>query len=178
MDTEEHTSQHEEMVHYCATHRDVETGLACSRCGKYICPRCMVQTSVGARCRECTRGQRSHIYDVKPTQLALAIVVAAVMAVGLGTAWGRLFVEIQRIPFLPWLVAIGVGYIIGEGVSMVSNRRRATILAWVAGMAVVAAFIITGFVFAEGSGVKFLLRVPFGILTLGIAVYVAVNRVR
>ena len=178
MDTEEHTSQHEEMVHYCATHPDVETGLACSRCGKYICPRCMVQTSVGARCLECARFQRFTVYDVKPTQLALAIVVAAVMAVALGTAWGLLFVEIRRIPFFPWLVAIGVGYIIGEGVSMVSNRRRATSLAWVAGTAVVAAFIISGFVFAEVRGVRFLLRDLFGILTVGFAVYVAVNRVR
>ena len=32
----------------CSYHPEVETGLACGKCGTYICPRCMVQTPVGA----------------------------------------------------------------------------------------------------------------------------------
>ena len=178
MDAEEQSAYPEETVHYCATHPDVETALGCSRCGKYICPQCMIQTPVGARCRDCARIQRSPIYDVRPRQLALAVGIAAILAVALGTAWGYLFVEIHRIPFFPWLVAIGVGYVIGEGVSVVTNRRRGTSLAWIAGVGTIAAFLISGFVFAEVAGVRFLLRDLFGLLTLGFAVYIAVNRVR
>ena len=46
----------------CATHPSVETELACSRCGKPICPRCLVITPVGARCRECARLRRLPTY--------------------------------------------------------------------------------------------------------------------
>ena len=48
----------------CATHPDVETELGCSRCGKAICPRCLVHTPVGARCRECANVRRIPTYNV------------------------------------------------------------------------------------------------------------------
>ena len=37
----------------CYRHPDRETGVACSRCGRPICPDCMTPTSVGMRCPEC-----------------------------------------------------------------------------------------------------------------------------
>ena len=49
---------------YCANHSSVETLLRCSKCGKPICTRCIVQTPVGARCRECANVQRLPIYQV------------------------------------------------------------------------------------------------------------------
>ena len=39
----------------CYRHPDRETGVACSRCGRPICPDCMTPTSVGMRCPECSR---------------------------------------------------------------------------------------------------------------------------
>ena len=38
----------------CYRHPDRETGVACSRCGRSICPDCMTPTSVGMRCPECS----------------------------------------------------------------------------------------------------------------------------
>jgi hypothetical protein len=178
METEEYAEEFEGAVSYCATHPKVETGLACSRCGKYICPRCMIQTPVGARCNDCARVRRAPVFDVKPQQLFLAIGASILMAVGLGVAWGILFIEIRKIPFLPWLIALGAGYIIGEGISMASNRQRSTTLAWLAGIATFATFGIAGFVFAEWAGVRFLLGGIFGLLNLGFAIYIAVTRVR
>src|SRR3954469_390524 len=37
----------------CSRHPGRETGVACSNCGRPICPDCMTTTSVGMRCPEC-----------------------------------------------------------------------------------------------------------------------------
>ena len=39
----------------CYRHPDRETGVACSNCGRPICPDCMTSTPVGMRCPECAR---------------------------------------------------------------------------------------------------------------------------
>ncbi|WP_354641586.1 rhomboid family intramembrane serine protease [Kitasatospora camelliae] len=40
----------------CYRHPDRETGVACVRCGRPICPNCMVSASVGFQCPECVEG--------------------------------------------------------------------------------------------------------------------------
>jgi membrane associated rhomboid family serine protease len=44
----------------CYRHPDRETGVACSRCGRPICPDCMTPTSVGMRCPECA-GEKTQV---------------------------------------------------------------------------------------------------------------------
>jgi membrane associated rhomboid family serine protease len=39
----------------CYRHPNRETGVACSNCGRPICPECMTTTSVGMRCPECAK---------------------------------------------------------------------------------------------------------------------------
>jgi membrane associated rhomboid family serine protease len=39
----------------CYRHPNRETGVACSNCGRPICPECMTTTSVGMRCPECSK---------------------------------------------------------------------------------------------------------------------------
>lgn len=43
------------MAQTCYRHPNRETGVACSNCGRPICPECMTSTSVGMRCPECSR---------------------------------------------------------------------------------------------------------------------------
>ena len=38
----------------CYRHRDRETSLSCSNCGRFICPECMTHAPVGVRCPECS----------------------------------------------------------------------------------------------------------------------------
>ena len=40
---------------HCAAHPQVETYLRCGRCETPICPRCLIQTPVGSRCRDCAQ---------------------------------------------------------------------------------------------------------------------------
>jgi membrane associated rhomboid family serine protease len=44
----------------CYRHPGRETGVACSNCGRPICPDCMTSTSVGMRCPECAK-QRTRV---------------------------------------------------------------------------------------------------------------------
>jgi len=74
----------------CATHPSVETELACGRCGKSICPRCLVYTPVGARCRECANVRRLPQYNISASYLARGAGAALVTGLVLGGLWGVL----------------------------------------------------------------------------------------
>ena len=107
-------------VHRCTFHPEVETGLACGKCGQYICPRCMIQTQVGARCRDCAQVTRHPTYNVSTGYYLRASVAAAVTGIVGGVLWALTL----GIPFLPWLLAGGAGFAVGEAVSFMSNRKR------------------------------------------------------
>lgn len=47
-------------MEFCYRHTNRETGVACSNCGRPICPDCMTPTSVGMRCPECAN-QRTKV---------------------------------------------------------------------------------------------------------------------
>jgi membrane associated rhomboid family serine protease len=72
----------------CYRHPGRETGVACSNCGRPICPDCMTTTSVGMRCPECAR-QRTQVRRIggglragaaPATYALIAINVAAFVA--------------------------------------------------------------------------------------------------
>ena len=115
----------------CAAHPKVETNLRCGKCGKPICPRCMVQTLVGARCPECARLYKLPTYRVSTLFYLRAAGTAFGMALFTGVIWG---VINQFLPFffLNLLLGAGVGYAIGEVVSLSVNRKRGRGLAAVA----------------------------------------------
>ena len=50
----------------CYRHPSRETGVACSSCGRPICPDCMTVTPVGMRCPECSR-QRTRVHRLRET---------------------------------------------------------------------------------------------------------------
>ena len=157
-------------VSYCHWHPGVETGLYCSQCGKHVCTQCMVQAPVGIRCRECGKALLTPTFDVQPSYYARAIGVAVAGGIVGGLLWALFTAILGGIPFLPSLVAIGVGYGIGELVSLSVNRKRGTGLAWIAGCSVVIAFLISSSISPLGF--------PFSLLSLAIGVYMAVQRVR
>ena len=115
--------QERQVLPRCAFDPEVETGLACGKCGKYICPRCMIQTPVGARCRECARVTKLPTFDVGPSHYLRASIAGGLVAVVAGTIWS---VVPHGIPFLPWLLAMATGHLVGEAISLsVKPQARA-----------------------------------------------------
>lgn len=171
MDPSSQTEQETHQNLYCHWHPQVETALTCSRCGKSVCTQCMVQAHVGIRCKECGKAVRMPTFDVTPAYYARAVGVALALSVGGGILWGVFNLAFRGIPFLPSLVAMGIGYGVGELISLAVNKKRGNGLAWIAGSSVVLAFLISFQITPFRFGL-------IGLLFLGIGVYMAVQRVR
>jgi len=156
----------------CATHPDVETNLRCGKCGKPICPKCLVQTPVGARCQECAQLQKLPTFQVTTGYYLRAIGAAVGMAFACGAAWWA--INTLRLPIgLDFLLAAGFGYAIGEVVGRSVNRKRSRWLAFVAGAGVVVSYVISIFP-PWGFGWFSVI----GLLAVALGVWVAITRVR
>lgn len=156
----------------CTYHPKVETELRCSKCGKPICPRCMVQTPVGARCPDCARVQRAPTYQVSSRHYLIAAGVGLGAALLLGLGWSMVTLFI-RFAYLNLVVAAGVGWVSGELISRSVNRKRSVALAVIAAAAVGISYLI-GIFLPWGWQVFHL----FDLLALALGVYVAVTRIR
>ena len=155
----------------CATHTDVETNLRCGKCGKPICPKCLVQTPVGARCRECARLYKLPTFRVATRHYLMAAGAGLGMAVVFGLIWGVLL-RWMPLLYLGFLIAIGVGWAIGEGISRSVNRKRGSGLAILAGVAVAVSYLVALFA-PWGLAFRFL-----DLAALGLGIFLAVNRLR
>ena len=168
----------------CATHPHIETNLRCGKCGTPICPKCMVQTPVGARCPDCAKLYKLPTYQVSPKYYLRAAGTGLGMAIVCGIIWGVLE---WLIPFFSFnlLLAPGAGYVIGEVIGLSVNRKRGKGLAATAGIAVPISYLISlGFI-SLLFGVPFFMVLPFGLfsiiynlLALGLGVWVAITRLR
>ena len=163
----------------CAAHPDVETNLRCGKCGTPICPRCMVQTPVGARCPDCARLYKLPTYRISSHDFLRAIGAALGTAIVIGAVWG-IIETLLPFRFFTLIIGAGIGYAIGELVSLSVNRKRDTWLAIIGSLGVVVCY-----------GVSFIVElVRFGFISLGgfsflftlgaiaIGIYIAVLRLR
>jgi hypothetical protein len=157
----------------CAEHPDVETNLKCSKCGKPICPKCMVQTPVGARCRDCAKLSVLPTYRVSAVFYLRAVGTALLAAVIIGLLWGFVSNYLPYI-FLNLLLAAGFGYAIGEVTGLAVNRKRGVWLAVIGGAAVAVSYIVRIFSFGEVPLVG--LDLAIDIVGLFLGIYLAVNR--
>jgi hydrogenase/urease accessory protein HupE len=159
----------------CATHPDVATNLRCGKCGKLICPRCMVQTPVGARCRECARLYKLPTFRISSAYYLRAAGTALGMAIVTGLVWGLID---NFIPFfyLDLVLAAGAGYAIGEVTSLSVNRKRGRWLAVLGGISVAISLAVN--VFSFGGLPRSPIPIIISLIALGIGISMAVNRLR
>lgn len=157
----------------CAAHPDVETALGCSRCDTPICPRCLVQTPVGARCRDCAQLRRPPMYTVGPGSAARLAGAAVGLGVAIGLAWGLLLPG--GFGFFVLFLGGFAGYGMANLMDRASGRKRGP---WVQGAAVagvVIAYLVRNVVAFDA------LIVPndlWGLLFVAIASAVAWNQLR
>lgn len=128
-------------VLHCARHPDVETYLRCQTCETPICPKCLVQTPVGAKCPDCARLRPPVQYQVPLNLLLRAASFGLSAAVGVGILWGLLFPPRFNVLSLFGLFAgAAAGWAIGEAISRGANRRRGRTLMALAVVCVVVAY--------------------------------------
>lgn len=157
-------------TNYCTFHPGSETGLACGKCGNYICTRCIIQSPVGIRCENCAGVTTVPTFQVRPSYYLRAILAGGLTAMVTGLAVMIVLAAFGGVPFLASILAIGGGYLVGEAISAAVNRKRSTGLTVVAGGCMVLFSIASGLILYLGS--------IFGLLMLGLAFYSAINRVR
>jgi hypothetical protein len=129
---------------FCARHPRVETYLRCGRCDTPICPRCLVQTPVGARCRDCANVRTLPTFNVTPVFFARAQTAALVSGVVVGAIWAFLLPGFFGF-YATIFVGLGLGWAISESVSLATNRKRGLGLQLSAVMGVALAWAVHQF---------------------------------
>jgi hypothetical protein len=160
----------------CASHPSVETELACGKCETPICPKCLHYTPVGVKCRECANLKPLPQFEVSVAYMARGLGAALVVGAVAGVLWG-----IIPFGYLVLMVGAGAGYLVGESVSRVTNRKVGPKVQAIAVAGVVLAFVVRGVVLISVRNWEIediLLRDLFGWLAFGLAIVVAVGRLR
>lgn len=124
----------------CDFHPGVETGVRCPDCERYICPKDMVETPVGYKCRECGLVGRPKLGGVKPRQYLLG----AAAGLGSGILLGAV---LAFVPFFSFFAALLMGVAVGEATRRGAGGHRTREFAVIAG---VGAALGVGVSFALG----------------------------
>jgi hypothetical protein len=110
----------------CANHPKELTLVRCGRCDRPICVRCMVDTPVGKKCRDCARN-RTHVTESSPRQVLPAFFVATLAALPMG-----LLLQALAFPVIP---AVIFGYLVAQVALWAGQRRRSLAMQVAAGLA-------------------------------------------
>ena len=169
----------QETTTYCATHPEVESELRCGRCEKLICPRCLVYTPGGVRCRDCAQLRRPVMYELGTQHYLRGTVAALVVGVGVGVVGGLLLPPTSRIAFFGLLIGLfagsGIGSLMAEALTRATRGKRGVPVQLMA----VAGVLVAGVVRLAVSGEFALVTTDlFGIFTLGVAAVVSWGRLR
>lgn len=115
---------------YCETHPDVESELRCGRCERLICPRCLVYTPGGVRCKDCAQLRRPVMYELSTEHYLRAAGAALAVGVAVGVIGGLVLPPTARVPFFGLLLALfagsGVGSLMAEAVTRATRGKRGT----------------------------------------------------
>lgn len=155
----------------CPRDPAIETALRCSRCETPICPKCLVQTPVGARCRDCARISRSPIYTLSGVYIARAIGASLVGGIAMGLVWGYLNRQAPVAGFISFFVGAGLGYAFTKAMDFATNRKRGTAVISITvagiGLAWAIQFVMMNEQILIGS-----------LIALGVAIYFAYQNLR
>lgn len=164
----------QEAPEYCARHPDVETGLRCGNCDTLICPRCLVQTPVGARCPDCARLRAAPMYAVRPQHWALAFGSAIATGAALGVAWWFVVPGTFGL-FFSVLIGAFMGWAMHRVVDWAAKGKRGPAIAGAAAVGLVLAYALRNALAYDALLVSGDLA---GVIVVGVALVVAISQLR
>lgn len=138
----------------CPRHPETETALRCSRCEQPICPSCLIQSPVGARCQDCAKIVRNPIYTLNSTQMVRAALAAIIGGLALGVLWGVVVVQFQFGIGLFSVIILGValGFAFTRIMGFATGSKRGpTVVAFAVGGMLIAStvlIVLVGMAFA------------------------------
>jgi len=157
----------------CALHPQVETNLTCGRCGTPICPKCLVQTPVGARCPKCAGLKRVPTFQLTPATYLRALGVGMATSVAVGIVWAALWGIMW---FFNYFLAAGAGFAVGELLSRSVNRKRGIGLDVIGAVCVVMSYTVANVGLSAGMLTFFADFNLYDILMVAIGIAVALSR--
>ena len=119
----------------CPRHPKVETNLRCATCGTLICPKCLVQTPVGAKCKSCTAVKGVSLVDLSLFQAATTIGAGLLAGVIAG------FAVVFHFGWLTLLLAFAYGRLAGSMILRASGRKRGAAMELLSGTTVIAGIL-------------------------------------
>ncbi len=151
----------------CPRNPGVETALRCQQCDSPICPRCLVQSPVGAKCRDCARVMKSPVYTVKGANLARSVGVALIGGLVTGVAWGFVLLPFT-FGFFSIFLGAGLGYAFTRGLEWASGRKRGPVMIGLAvGGIFVSWAVMASIVWSQDA-----IRLAwYGLVAVGVGVY-------
>ena len=150
-------------VQYCARHSKTETKIRCGRCETPICPECLVHAPVGMRCPDCAKVNVVPTYDVPLPVLLRGIgagvgvagILALVYLFTVPAMFRLVFLGIPGLnivlPILFTAMMAGVGYAVGEAISLATNRKRGLKLKLAGAGSILLVSIVFTYAFPSGA---------------------------
>jgi hypothetical protein len=129
---------------------------------------------VGARCPDCAAVKRLPVYQVPATSYAKAGAAGLAVGSALGAVW----------PFIPLggffslIIAIGIGYAIGEVISLAVNRKQGRGLQLIAGLSMIISYLVRTAIDAPPAPFIDSFLTVYGLIAVFLGVVVAVGRLR
>ncbi len=153
----------------CPRNPGVETALRCSRCDTPICPKCLIQSPVGARCKDCARLTKSPVYTLSTAHILRAGAAALVGGLVMGIIWVVVLRPLTY-GFLSIFLGAGLGWVFTRAMELATGRKRGPL---------VMGFAMGGIALAWATLLVFdpdMAR--FGLLAAGIGMYLAYQNLR
>jgi len=156
---------------YCPRDPGVETNLRCGRCDELICPRCLVQTPMGARCPDCAAERKNPVFDPSVGETGRAWVAGVgtgVVVAALSWVLANLFPGLFRYVLL--IGPAASGWFIGAVVYRASGHKQSRRLQIVSGAATLLSYVI----------MTYLMGAVYvgGFIGLAVGMWYAIGRVR
>ena len=126
---------------FCSRCAGVETALRCSRCETPICPNCLIQSPVGARCPGCAQVRKAPMYTLNTTQTLTGLFTAIIGGTAIGFLWAWIG-SFAGGMFFAMILGIGLGYAITKLMDVATGQRRGPIVITFAALGIVIAWAI------------------------------------